>query len=90
MGAEHQLEKVIAAYGEAWNSHDIEAIVSMHTDDSVFENHTSGGKGVGKDAIYSINQGLRHCAADGQEDLLEWRRCDSVRRESGRTQGRLR
>jgi len=26
----------------------------MHTDDSVFENHTSGGKGVGKDAIREI------------------------------------
>lgn len=51
MAAEHPLEKVIAAYGEAWNRHDVEAIVAMHTEDSVFENHTSGGKAVGKAAI---------------------------------------
>ena len=52
--SKHPLEKVIAAYGEAWNRHDVEAILAMHTDDSVFENHTSGGKGVGKDAIRGI------------------------------------
>ena len=46
-----RLEKLIAAYGDAWNRHDIEGILAMHTDDSVFENHTSGGRGVGKDAI---------------------------------------
>jgi steroid delta-isomerase-like uncharacterized protein len=51
---EHPLEKVIAAYGEAWNRHDVESILAMHTEDSVFENHTSGGKGVGKAAIREI------------------------------------
>jgi len=30
----------------------------MHTDDSVFENPTSGGKGVGKDAIRQILKGV--------------------------------
>ena len=54
----HPLEKIIAAYGDAWNRHDIEAILAMHTDDSVFENHTSGGKGVGKDAIRQILEGV--------------------------------
>ena len=54
MSTEHPLEKVIAAYGEAWNSHNVEAILAMHTEDSVFENHTSGGKGVGKDAIREL------------------------------------
>ena len=49
--SENPLEKVIAAYGEAWNSHDVEAILAMHTEDSVFANHTSGGEAVGKDAI---------------------------------------
>ena len=43
MTAGNELEKVIAAYGEAWNSHNVEAILAMHTEDSVFENHTSGG-----------------------------------------------
>jgi steroid delta-isomerase-like uncharacterized protein len=55
---EHSLEEIIAAYGQAWNSHDVDAILAMHTDDSVFENHTSGGKGVGKEAIRQILQGV--------------------------------
>ena len=55
---DHPLEAVIAAYNQAWNSHDVEAIVAMHTDDSVFENHTSGGKAVGKDAIREIVKGV--------------------------------
>jgi len=54
MSIEHPLATVIAAYGQAWNSHDVEAILAMHTDDSVFENHTSGTKGVGKAAIREI------------------------------------
>ena len=58
MSNEHPLEKVITAYGDAWNRHDVEAILAMHTDDSVFENHTSGGKGVGKEAIRGILKGV--------------------------------
>ena len=58
MRNEHPLEKVIAAYGEAWNRHDVEGILAMHTDDSVFENHTSGGKAVGKAAIREIMKGV--------------------------------
>ena len=58
MSQKHPLEKVIADYGEAWNSHDVEAIVAMHTEDSVFENHTSGGKAVGKAAIREILNGV--------------------------------
>ena len=58
MCTEHPLENIIAAYGDAWNSHDIEAILAMHTKDSVFENHTSGGKGIGRDAIREILKGI--------------------------------
>lgn len=54
MAAKHPLESVIAAYGEAWNRHDVEAILAMHTEDSVFENHTSGGTAVGRDALREI------------------------------------
>jgi steroid delta-isomerase-like uncharacterized protein len=50
----HPLEAVIAKYNEAWNRHDVDAILAMHTEDSVFENHTSGGKGTGKAAIRAI------------------------------------
>ena len=58
MTAGNELEKVIAAYGEAWNSHNVDAILAMHTEDSVFQNHTSGGAGVGKDAIREILKGV--------------------------------
>ena len=58
MPSEHPLEKVIAAYGNAWNAHDVEAILAMHTEDSVFENHTSGGKAVGKSAIREVLKGV--------------------------------
>jgi steroid delta-isomerase-like uncharacterized protein len=54
----HPLEATLAAYDDAWNRHDVEAILAMHTEDSVFENHTSGGKGVGKDAIREILNGI--------------------------------
>jgi len=58
MPSEHPLEKAIAAYGKAWNEHDVEAILAMHTEDSVFENHTSGGKAVGKAAIREVLKGV--------------------------------
>lgn len=58
MPSVHPLEKVIAAYGKAWNDHDVEAILAMHTEDSVFENHTSGGKAVGKAAIREVLKGV--------------------------------
>jgi hypothetical protein len=40
------------------------AILAMHTETSVFENHTSGGKGVGKDA-YSPNPYRSLCRIPG-------------------------
>jgi hypothetical protein len=54
----HELEVVIARYNDAWNRHDVDAILAMHTEDSVFENHTSGGKGVGKIEIRKILEGI--------------------------------
>ena len=43
--------ELIERYDRAWNDHDVDAIVSMHTDDSVFENHTTGDVNIGKEAI---------------------------------------
>jgi ketosteroid isomerase-like protein len=40
-----ELEQAIDRYNQAWNAHDLEAIVSMHAPDMTFENHT--GRGVG-------------------------------------------
>jgi steroid delta-isomerase-like uncharacterized protein len=36
------LEQAIGRYNEAWNSHDLDAIMSMHAPDMVFANHTAG------------------------------------------------
>lgn len=36
-----QLELAIRRYNEAWNAHDVDAIVSMHASDMRFENHTA-------------------------------------------------
>jgi steroid delta-isomerase-like uncharacterized protein len=36
------LEAAIAAYNDAWNAHDLDAIVAMHAPDMVFQNHTAG------------------------------------------------
>ena len=52
------LEAVIARYNDAWNRHDIDAILALHTDDSVFENHTSGGKATGKAEIRKLVEGI--------------------------------
>ena len=44
------LEETIARYNEAWNAHDLDAIVSMHAPEMVFENHTAGERAEGEAA----------------------------------------
>jgi steroid delta-isomerase-like uncharacterized protein len=44
------LEATIARYNEAWNAHDLDAIMEMHAEDMVFENHTAGEAAQGEDA----------------------------------------
>jgi steroid delta-isomerase-like uncharacterized protein len=46
-----ELQEFIDRYNAAWNGHDVDAIVSMHTEDSVFENHVTGDVNVGREAI---------------------------------------
>jgi steroid delta-isomerase-like uncharacterized protein len=36
------LQETIGRYNEAWNAHDLDAIMEMHAEDMVFENHTAG------------------------------------------------
>jgi taurine dehydrogenase small subunit len=35
------LERVIERYNDAWNAHDVDAIVACHAPEMVFENHTA-------------------------------------------------
>jgi steroid delta-isomerase-like uncharacterized protein len=44
------LEEAIGRYNQAWNDHDLEAIMSMHAPDMVFENHTAGESAQGEGA----------------------------------------
>ena len=53
-----ELQDFIDRYNDAWNSHDVDAIVAMHTDDSVFENHVTGDVNTGKEAIAQAISGI--------------------------------
>jgi steroid delta-isomerase-like uncharacterized protein len=43
-----ELEARIGAYNDAWNGHDLDAIMSMHAPDMVFCNHTAGESAEGE------------------------------------------
>jgi steroid delta-isomerase-like uncharacterized protein len=53
-----ELQEFIDRYNAAWNSHDVDTIVSMHTEDSVFENHVTGDRNVGREAIGRAISGI--------------------------------
>jgi steroid delta-isomerase-like uncharacterized protein len=43
-----ELERTIARYNDAWNDHDVDAIVALHAPGMVFENHTAGERAEGE------------------------------------------
>jgi hypothetical protein len=45
------LMKLAVAYGEAWNRADVDAILALHTSDSVFQLHDGSPPAVGIDAV---------------------------------------
>jgi steroid delta-isomerase-like uncharacterized protein len=49
-GSAEVLAETIARYNEAWNAHDLDAIMAMHAPDMVFENHTAGESASGEEA----------------------------------------
>ena len=53
-----ELQDFIDRYNAAWNDHEVQAIVSMHTDDSVFENHVTGDVNVGREQIERAIAGI--------------------------------
>ncbi len=53
-----ELQELIDRYNAAWNAHDVDAILELHTEESVFENHTTGDVNVGKEAIGKAIRGI--------------------------------
>jgi len=43
------LRAAIDRYNDAWNAHDVDAIVAMHAPDMVFANHTAGESASGEE-----------------------------------------
>lgn len=43
------LRETIGRYNEAWNAHDVDAIVAMHAPGMVFANHTAGESASGEE-----------------------------------------
>jgi steroid delta-isomerase-like uncharacterized protein len=50
------LEETIGRYNDAWNAHDLDAIMSMHAPDMVFENHTAGESAQGEEVREHIGR----------------------------------
>jgi steroid delta-isomerase-like uncharacterized protein len=46
---DHPLRGAIDRYNDAWNRHDVDAIMAMHAPDMVFENHTAGERAEGEE-----------------------------------------
>jgi steroid delta-isomerase-like uncharacterized protein len=46
----HPLRTLIDNYNDAWNRHDVDAIIALHAPGMVFENHTAGERAEG-DAV---------------------------------------
>ncbi len=50
------LEEAIVRYNDAWNAHDLDAIMAMHAPDMVFENHTAGESAQGAEVREHIDR----------------------------------
>jgi len=49
--APHTLEQLFSDYGDAWASHDADAIAAFHADDGIFHLHAGGEAIRGREAI---------------------------------------
>jgi steroid delta-isomerase-like uncharacterized protein len=52
--------ELIERYDQAWNDHDVDAIVAMHAAEMVFENHTAGERAEGDDVSAHIAEIFRN------------------------------
>jgi ketosteroid isomerase-like protein len=46
-----EVQELAVRYGAAWAEHDLDAIMAMHTDDTVFHLHGGGEPAVGRAAV---------------------------------------
>jgi steroid delta-isomerase-like uncharacterized protein len=72
-GSAAGLERTIERYNEAWNDHDLDAIISMHAPDMVFENHTAGESARGEEVrghIASIFESWPDIAFEGRRTYV--------------------
>ena len=60
MNDAESVRKTIERYNEAWNSHDVDAIVSMHAPDFVFHNWTANERVEGDDVREHIARIFRN------------------------------
>ena len=49
---------LIGRYNEAWNAHDLDEIVGLHTPDMVFHNHTAGERVEGSEQVRAHIAGI--------------------------------
>jgi steroid delta-isomerase-like uncharacterized protein len=54
--ARADLRETIGRYNDAWNAHDLDAIIALHAPDMVFENHTAGERAEGADVRAHIGR----------------------------------
>ena len=88
--------ELIERYNQAWNDHDVDAIVSMHAPDMVFENHTAGERAEGE-AVGAAHRRDLPQLADLQfrarrlyvREGLVGQRVDGERDARGRPQARM-
>jgi steroid delta-isomerase-like uncharacterized protein len=67
------LEQAIERYNQAWNDHDLDAIMAMHAPDMVFENHTAGESAEGEAVrghIAAIFESWPDIAFDGRRTYV--------------------
>jgi steroid delta-isomerase-like uncharacterized protein len=54
MVSETEVSDLAEAYGRAWAAHDADAVVALHTDDSVFHVHGLADPAVGTDSVRGL------------------------------------
>jgi uncharacterized protein (TIGR02246 family) len=73
------LQKLLVAFADAWNRHDVDLLMSMMTDDGVFEasggNHVNGERHEGRQAVRAA-----YAAVFAQYPDAHWGKCPALRK----------